>query len=115
MFRRDTEIQKLAEARTQVDLDAIADDAFSQADDEERKYEAFEAGFNLGKSAGTKDVWEVVIPEEGKNASKMSYYFIGTQEEVIALLKAVPAVEEAKKEEDVPDTELKEAMELEGQ
>jgi hypothetical protein len=115
MFRQDIEIQKVAESRTQVDLDAIADDAFSRSDDDEKKYEAFEAGYNLGKSAGIKDVWEVVIPEsDSKDSIKMSYFFIGSREEVIEKLKMAPAAEEAKDEE-VPDTELKEAMDMEGQ
>lgn len=116
MFRQDVEIQKLAEARTQVDLDSIADDAFSQSDDEEKKYEAFEAGYNLGKSAGIKDVWEVVIREsDAKDAKKVSYFFIGSQEEVAEKLKKIPAAEEVKSEEEIPDDELKEAMEMEGQ
>lgn len=115
MFRRDADIQKLAEARMQVDLDAIADDAFSQSDDDEKKYEAFEAGFNLGKSAGTKDVWEVILPEsESKEGLQMSYFFMGTKEEVIEKLKTVPAADEAKDEE-ASDAELKEAMGMEGQ
>ncbi len=113
MFRRDADIQKLAEARSQVDLDALADDAFCQDDDDEKKYEAFEAGFNLAKSAGTKDVWEIFIKDgEGKDATKVSYFFIGTKEEVTKKLEKIPVAEV---EKEVVDPELAKVMEMEGQ
>lgn len=113
MFRREADIQKLAEARSQVDLDAIADDAFCQDDEDEKKYEAFEAGFNLAKSAGTKDVYEVFIKDgEGKDATKVSYFFIGTKEEVTKKLEKVPV---AKDEKPDVDEELTRVMEMEGQ
>lgn len=102
MFRNDADIQKLAETLTQSTLDDIADDAVAQEDDE-RKYETFAAGYDLGKSAGTKDVWEALIL--GKDKVGYFYFFIGTKEEVVDKLKrAVPKADE----------ELTEAMEMEG-
>lgn len=113
MFRHDADLQKLAESRSQVDLDAAADDAFSMSDDDEKKYEAFEAGFDLGKSAGTKDVWEVLIAPDD-DSLKTSYFFIGTKEEVIGKLKKLPVSSEEIDKEVEADKELEEAKEMEG-
>lgn len=100
MFRNDADIQKIAEALPREILDRIADDSVANGDDE-RKYETFSAGYDLGKSAGTKDVWEALIL--GKDKVGCFYFFIGTKEEVLGKLRGAAF-----------EPSLKEAMEMEG-
>lgn len=77
--------EKLEEAAKGKDLSDVNDSSCTNGHDDEGAtgYEIFTNGYELAVRAKGRDVW--LIPQE-----EVSYFFFGTEEEVLARVLAAP-------------------------
>ena len=95
MFSRSKKVQKMADSKSRHLLEDKADTSCTTGYDNDGSVgtELFENGFDLAQEANGREVFEV---ESGDNA----LFFIGTEEEVLARISALPDKGDEDEDED---------------